>query len=69
MIGAAVKALEVDAPFLLGEHFTGVDILMSTCLEWAPRYELALPDAFHGYHERLLERPAHAMAVAANQPP
>lgn len=54
------------AGHLVGENFTGVDILMTSCLDWAVAYGLKLPDPFLGYLSRQHERPAFTTAVRAN---
>lgn len=71
MIDAATEKWEHGRtrPWLLGEEFSGVDILMTTCLDWAIGYEAPVPDAWLPYIERAHARPAHAEAVAANQVP
>ncbi|MBT5107098.1 MAG: glutathione S-transferase family protein, partial [Rhodospirillaceae bacterium] len=56
-------------PFLLGDDFSGVDILMSTVLDWARRYGLDAPDPFLAYQDRLAARPGYAAARLANQSP
>lgn len=52
--------------YLVGESFTGVDILMTTCLDWAIAYGFTLDDAFLGYLERIHERPAFQTAKKLN---
>ena len=69
MIDAATQALDRDATYLLGDHFTGVDILMMSCVDWAIRYEVSVPSEFLAYRERIAERPSYGKALAANQPP
>ena len=69
MIESATHLVRPHEPYLLGECFTGVDILMSTCLDWAVRYGLPLPEVFAQYRERVDERPAYAQAMTANQAP
>lgn len=67
MIDAAARLVGSDQAFLMGERFTGVDILMTTCLDWAVRYGRPIPEVFSDYRERVVARPAYARAVAANQ--
>lgn len=57
------------APFLVGEAFSGVDILMTTCLDWAVAYGIDLAQPFHVYRKRHHERGAYRRAVQANAPP
>ena len=56
------------AEYLVGEEFTGVDILMATCLDWAVAYgfELAAPAA--AYRDRQRQRPGFKVATKANLP-
>ncbi len=68
MIVAAALRLDDGRPYLLGEDFAGVDIVMTTCLDWAVRYELPLPDAFAVYRDRIAADPTTAAAHAANDP-
>lgn len=69
MIEAATQSLEPSATYLLGNQFTGVDILMMSCLDWALRYEVSVPETFLAYRERVVVRPSYAKALAANAPP
>ena len=66
MINAAVDVLASEPPYLMGEIFTGVGILMTTCLLWAQRYELSLPTEMMAYCVRTTSRPAYAQATLAN---
>ena len=68
-IGAAASALEDGRPHLLGDAFSGADILMATCLMWSDRLALPLPPAFADYMARTSARPAFARAIAANNRP
>ncbi|MDE0444501.1 MAG: glutathione S-transferase family protein [Gammaproteobacteria bacterium] len=54
------------AAYLVGEAFTGVDILMTTCLDWALAYGLELDEPFRVYRSRQRERPAFKMAMQRN---
>ena len=66
MITAAARELEDGRTYLLGSEFSGADILMATCLDWALSYDVPLPDPWIAYRERTVTRPAHARAAAAN---
>jgi glutathione S-transferase len=66
MINAAAKMVDADRPYLLGETFSGVDILMTTTLDWAIKYNQPLPDLFTAYLDRLTARPGYAAALDAN---
>ena len=69
MIKASAEDLADGRRFLTGEAFTGADICMTTCLDWAERYECPLPDAWLEYRERVRERPAYAASIEANALP
>ena len=57
------------AEYLAGDTFTGVDIVMTSCLDWAVAYGFDLPAAADAYRERHHRRRAFAVAKAANSPP
>ena len=69
MINAAANAFDDGQAFLLGDNFSGVDILMMTVLDWAVRYGLSLPAPFVAYQSRIAARPGYAAALRANQAP
>ena len=69
MIKASAEDLTDGRHFLTGGLFTGADICMTTCLDWAERYECPLPDAWLSYRERVRERPGYAAAIEANRLP
>jgi glutathione S-transferase len=64
----ALPRLE-SAAHLVGDAFSGVDILMTTCLDWAVAYGLTLPEAALAYSARQHERSAFRQAREANQQP
>ncbi len=64
---AAVTRLD-GAPYVLGETFSGADILLTTCLNGAIRRKIALPDALHDYLRRTTARDAYQRALRLNQP-
>lgn len=64
-----IKFAEVtlnDNPFLMGDSFTGVDIHLTTCLEWAQMYQIELNDIFIPYLDRVRARPAYQKAFKLN---
>ncbi len=67
-IGAAAQAMSDRRAWLLGDRFTGVDILMTTCLTWATRLDQPLPPALAALRDRATARPAYVAASAANLP-
>lgn len=65
--GVAEKALDAGGPFILGERFTGADILLTTCLYSAVRHQIEIPDALRKYADRIAQREAYKLALQANQ--
>ena len=53
-------------PFLLGEHFTGADILLTSVLTWAANYGFALDPVLQRYMEKQISRPAYKRAAKLN---
>lgn len=68
-VRVADQRLADHGPFILGDIFTGADVLLSTCLTWATRYELPLTEALRDYLQRTTSREAYRLASAANQRP
>ena len=47
-----------DAPhYIMGDRFTAADILLSTCITWALRYNVSVADNVVAYNERVTARP------------
>ena len=67
MIEAATGRLTDDGPYLLGQRFSGIDILMMSCLGARERYDLFIPEPFIRYMEEIAQRPAYIAAMAANR--
>jgi len=67
-IGVAARVLDDGRDWLLGERFSGVDMLLTTCLTWATRLGQPLPDAMARLRDRATARPAYIAASEANQP-
>ncbi|MCZ6464756.1 MAG: glutathione S-transferase family protein [Proteobacteria bacterium] len=65
----AAEEIAARGPFLLGDTFTGADIVLGSCLDWALFYGLELCAALAGYRERLSGREAYQRAFQANFPP
>jgi len=65
---AAAQRLASTGPFVLGERFSGADVLLTTCLTSAVRNQIELPDALQKYMERCTARDAYRLAEAANRP-
>ncbi len=66
-VRVADQRLAIKRPFILGDTFTGADILLTTCLTWADRFELALTERLREYMRRTTLRDAYRLAFAANQ--
>lgn len=69
MIDAAASRIDDGRTFLLGDDFSGADIVMMTCLDWALRYEIAIPAVFEYYRQRVMARPSYAKAREVNASP
>ena len=67
-IATVAATLDDDRPWLMGDRFTGADILLATCLTWAARLDQPLAPSLTAYMHRATARPAYIAAEAANQP-
>lgn len=63
------RALADDRPYILGDAFSAADIVLSSCLDWADRYDVAVSAAARSYNARVTSRPAHAVAKTRNVRP
>jgi glutathione S-transferase len=61
-------ALSDGRTFLMGDQFTGADILLTTCLDWAIAYGVGICDNAQPYLERIQDRDAYQKALTANIP-
>jgi glutathione S-transferase len=66
MLDKPARQLQGGSPFLLGDTFTLVDILLVTCLRFADRMGVSCPADFNDYFQRLTARPAFQAAMKAN---
>ena len=64
---AAASRLRDSGPYLLGEAFSGADILLTTCLNGAIRRGILLPDLLQDYLKHVTARPAYQSAWQMNQ--
>ena len=64
-ITAAVHRLS-DRDYLVGDGFTGADLVLATCLDWAHAYGVGLDDSLMAYRERIRARPAFQTAAKLN---
>ena len=62
------RALADGRPYLLGDRFGAADILLSTCVTWAVRYGVPVPEVALTFNERATARPAFRTAKQRNQP-
>ncbi|MBV1796519.1 glutathione S-transferase family protein [Siccirubricoccus sp. G192] len=67
-VQTVAAALDDGRRWLLGEAFSGADMLLTTCLDWALRYELPLTNGLLAFRDRATARPAYAAAQQANRP-
>ena len=58
--------LRQRGPHLLGQPFTGADISLTTCLDWAGFVGIPLSDRLNEYLERMHARPAYQSASTIN---
>ncbi len=56
-------------PFILGDTFTGADLLLTTCIVSGHNHKLKLSDLVLGYMNRNTSRGAYQRALAANRRP
>ena len=63
----AEAALADGRPWLLGETFSVADIMLGSCLGWAGRRGVAVPQILQEYDARLQTRPARQRADEANE--
>lgn len=65
----ADRKLALQGPFILGNTFTAADILFTTCLVWADRYDLPSTETLMNYKRLTTSREAHRAAIEANRWP
>jgi glutathione S-transferase len=66
-VRVAEQALHAKGPYILGNVFTGADILLATCLGWSERLDVSLTATLRDYFERVTSRPAYRLGYLANQ--
>lgn len=62
------RALSDGRPFILGDRFGAADILLSSCLTWAVRYQVPVSDLALDYNRILTARDAYQKAEQRNTP-
>ena len=65
-LGHVDQALRSNGRFLMGDEFTTVDILLTTCLTWAITVDAPVYDSCRAYLERVMTRQAYKTASEAN---
>ncbi len=68
MMETAAPDVAAGGNFLLGDSFSGADILMASCLIFADLYDFQLPVEYTEYRERVMARPVYKKAMKANYP-
>lgn len=63
------RALADGRTHILGDTFSAADIMLSSCLEWAVRYGVVVGEPARAYNDRVMSRPAFAVAQARNARP
>jgi glutathione S-transferase len=66
--GAAAVRLAGGGPYIMGERFSGADILFTSSLVAATKRGLELPARLHNYLALTTARPAYQRAVSDNTP-
>jgi glutathione S-transferase len=64
---AAARRLATGGPYVLGDTFSGADILLTTCLNGAIRRNIELPKTLQDYRQRTTTREAYQRALVLNQ--
>jgi glutathione S-transferase len=67
-VKVADRCLADGRPHLLGDAFTGADLLLNTCLGWAGYCQIPISDTLQSFLERTSARPAYRAAWAVNFP-
>jgi glutathione S-transferase len=64
-VAVADRAL-TDRDHLVGEQFTGVDILLTSCLDWAVAYQVGISERLESYRRHHQQRPAYRASRELN---
>ncbi len=65
---AVDRVLSDGRPYLLGDRFSAADMLLSSCLTWAVRYQVPVSPEALQYNRALVERDAFKRADRRNTP-
>ncbi len=63
------RRLADGRPWLLGDAFSAVDVLLASCLLWARFLGIPLAEGLDAHRARAAERPAFGAAMGRNFPP
>ena len=55
-----------ERDYLVGEQFTGVDILLTSCLDWAVAYQVGISERLDAYRKHHQQRPAYRASRELN---
>ena len=66
-IVAVAPTIAKAEPYIFGDKISAADILLSTTLDFAERYEVELPQSCRSYRDRAFARPAFLAAKARNE--
>jgi glutathione S-transferase len=67
-LGALEAQFDATHAYLFGECLSVADILLTSCLDWAVGYAIALPAPMLAYRARVIARPAYREARRRNDP-
>ena len=67
-IAAQNRGQNHDICELFDGHFSAVDILLTSCLDWALGYDMALPAPLGDYRDRVAARPGYKAMMTENDP-
>ena len=68
MVGRAARTFADGRPYLLGDQFSAVDILLVSCFGAADRFGAELPDELTDYRAHVCARRAYQSAMKVNTP-
>jgi glutathione S-transferase len=63
---AVAEGALIERDYLIGEQFTGVDILLTSCLDWAVAYEVGISERLNAYRKHHQQRPAYRASRELN---
>jgi glutathione S-transferase len=54
------------SPYLFGDRLSAADILLMSCLDWAPSANIVIPATLIAYRNRIASRPGYKAALEKN---